>query len=439
MSWNCDKKELHQYVHKVEYKLGRLIAIDLKFREKINLKIINIYVNSNDTEKIERDNLLKELNKLITEANVSKSHLIIMGDFNADAEKYDALNKTVTKGKYKIIQLLRDQGLYDTQKLTNINLQYTWKKNNETKCRIDYIWINDYMIEDLLITKVISCDELNTDHNILAMTINSSNIFGRRTISTEKKKKIKRDIYTIDKMTDELWAKFRTRLDELADKYCGFDNIFMVPNKNQNWVNNTWDKLENILKTTMDEIIPIKSIVKSDQPRRPKLKSETFKTYKWCLRIIRSINRDELENMTIGKKHKFIDNLQYIIQKYKWNSISVYNITNGLFSNNKDVLLSQLKELSQLIKTKLDVEDRQFIIDQIKNSINKRLERLNTHKKLMLNSILEREHRRINIDRIIVKNSNNEEELLLEETDILRETAKHFKILQIISLNGMKN
>src|ERR1051325_5123639 len=132
------------------------------------------------------------------------------------------------------------------------------------------------MIEDLLITKVISCDELNTDHNILAMTINSSNIFGRRAISTEKKKKIKRDIYTIDKMTEELWVKFRTRLDELSDKYCGFDNIFMIPNKNQNWVNNTWDKLENILKTTMDEIIPIKSIVKSDQPRRPKLKSETF-------------------------------------------------------------------------------------------------------------------------------------------------------------------
>ena len=125
---------------------------------------------------------------MITEANVSKSHLIIMGDFNADAEKYDALNKTVTKGKYKIIQLLRDQGLYDTQKITNINLHYTWKKNNEIKCRIDYIWINDYMIEDLLITKVISCDELNTDHNILAMTINSSNIFGRRAILTEKKK-----------------------------------------------------------------------------------------------------------------------------------------------------------------------------------------------------------------------------------------------------------
>ena len=52
---------------------------------------------------------------------------------------------------------------------------------------------------------------------------------------------------------------------------------------------------------------------------------------------------------------------------------------------------------------------------------------MDTHKKLMLNSILEREQRRINIDRIIVKNANNEEELLLEETDILRETAKHFK------------
>ena len=37
-------------------------------------------------------------------------------------------------------------------------------------------------------------------------------------------------------MTDEIWAKFRTRLDELSDKYRGFDNIFMIPNKNQNWL-----------------------------------------------------------------------------------------------------------------------------------------------------------------------------------------------------------
>src|SRR5688572_18091796 len=124
----------------------------------------------------------------------------------------------------------------------------------------------------------------------------------------------------------------------------------MTPNKNQNWVNNTWDNLENILKVTMNEIIPIKSITKSDQPRRPKLKTETFKTYKWYLRIIRSIKRDDLDKITIEKKHKFIDNLQYIIQKYNWNNINVYNITNGLFSNNKDALLLQLKELSQLIK-----------------------------------------------------------------------------------------
>ena len=80
------KKELHQYVHKVTSKLGRLIIIDLKFRGKINLKLINIYVNSNDTERIERDNLLKELNKSITEANINKSHLIIMGDLNTNAE-----------------------------------------------------------------------------------------------------------------------------------------------------------------------------------------------------------------------------------------------------------------------------------------------------------------------------------------------------------------
>ena len=73
----------------------------MKFRGKINLKLISIYVNSNDTERIERDNLLKELNKSITEANINKSHLIIMGDLNANAEKYDSLNRTATKGNTK--------------------------------------------------------------------------------------------------------------------------------------------------------------------------------------------------------------------------------------------------------------------------------------------------------------------------------------------------
>ena len=41
-----------------------------------------------------------------------------MGDFNANMERYIVKNKLAsTRGKYRILQMLLDKGLYDTQKL----------------------------------------------------------------------------------------------------------------------------------------------------------------------------------------------------------------------------------------------------------------------------------------------------------------------------------
>ena len=47
----------------------------------------------------------------------------------------------------------------------------------------------------------------------------------------------------------------------------------------------------------------------------------------------------------------------------------------------------------------------------------------------MIDSILEREHKKITIDRLIVKDPENSEEkiLLLSDDQILKETEKHFK------------
>ena len=66
-----------------------------------------------------------------------------MGDLNADAERYDKLNKTATKGKFRIISLLQNCNLIDTQKvLTRIDpIEPTWVKPNNINIsrRIDYI------------------------------------------------------------------------------------------------------------------------------------------------------------------------------------------------------------------------------------------------------------------------------------------------------------
>ena len=116
-----------------------------------------------------------------------------MGDFNANAEKYNKKEIIRNKGKYRIIQLLRNENLYDTHKITNLNdtIDPTWNNSKETKRRLDYIWISENLIQDLIVIKV-EHNELiveQTDHKLITMVLNNTRIFGKRLRANEKRKK----------------------------------------------------------------------------------------------------------------------------------------------------------------------------------------------------------------------------------------------------------
>ena len=190
--------------------MGRIISMDLKFKGSTTIRIINIYVQCNEKDKDKREKLFNELLKLIKEADQRKFHLVIMGDFNADMERYIAKNKLATKGKYRILQMLLDKGLYDTQKVTcTDNLHHTWIRNENTQRRIDYIWISEGLIQDLIVTKVNQNEMLTTDHHLLIMTLEGNKILGKRTKAYEKKKKITRNVFNLEKMTDKDWKNFK--------------------------------------------------------------------------------------------------------------------------------------------------------------------------------------------------------------------------------------
>ena len=162
----------------------------------------------------------------------------------------------------------------------------------------------------------------------------------------------------------------------------------------------------------MDGAIPKKEICKSNNPRRLKLKSKTYKPMKWYFQIIRTIKRKELSNLPISKKRNFINQLKEVLTEYGWNDFDIFKISTEIFNNevDYDLLIKELKRLSARLKIKLDIEDRQFIIEQIENNVEKRLERYETCKKLMIDSILEREYKKITIDRLVVKDPENSEE-----------------------------
>jgi len=274
------------------------------------------YIHSNEKDAKDRNKLVDEIERLIKEAHNKKYNVILLGDLNADFEKLESNHKNFKKNKYHILITIEKLGLYNTQKITNTELEPTWIKNENTKRRIDYIWINEYLVNNLVKTRVITDDTLYSDHKLLNITLECGNFMAdEQQPAFKKKKKYKRTVYMLDKMNNEKWKKFRERQIDLINKNDSLLLAFNNDNKNQQWTNRVWDIFEKIFRLSMDEAIPKKETCKSDNPRKPKLKSKAYKLMKWCLRIIRILKRKELI-LPISKKWKFINQLKDVLTDY---------------------------------------------------------------------------------------------------------------------------
>src|ERR1043166_8406442 len=144
------KLGLHNHVIKVLSLMGRLILVDLKFKGKLTLRIIVTYIHSNEQDAKDRKKLIDEIERLIKEANNKKYNVILLGDLNENFEKLESNHKNFKKDKYRILITIERLGLYNSQKITNTELKPTWVKNENTKRRIDYVWINEYLVNNLV-------------------------------------------------------------------------------------------------------------------------------------------------------------------------------------------------------------------------------------------------------------------------------------------------
>src|SRR5688572_20743331 len=95
------KSKLAKHIHKVHKCKGRLIAIDMKFKGHSDIRIINVYVESNDTEKQQRKETVQTLVNWIQQGKRANKKLIVMGDLNADPEHWTKeTSETKRNNKY---------------------------------------------------------------------------------------------------------------------------------------------------------------------------------------------------------------------------------------------------------------------------------------------------------------------------------------------------
>ena len=103
----------------------------MKFRGHSDVRIINVYMESNDAEKEQRKETINILFKWINQGKKDNKKLIVMGDFNADPEIWIKEKSTTTSIKYLILEKLKNENFVDLQKITNEKLLKNTQRNEK--------------------------------------------------------------------------------------------------------------------------------------------------------------------------------------------------------------------------------------------------------------------------------------------------------------------
>ena len=117
-------KVLAKHVINIEKIEGRAIKADLQFKRKTKLSIIVVYIHASEEDAEARTILVKKIQLWIDKEIRQNSHVIIMGDFNADPDIFEEkfkFQQRKIKAKYHIIQMLKNKNLLDLHKVVSIS------------------------------------------------------------------------------------------------------------------------------------------------------------------------------------------------------------------------------------------------------------------------------------------------------------------------------
>ena len=435
------KNDLSKYIHKVHKNKGRLIAINMKFKGHSDIRIINVYIESNDAKKEERKETVKILLDWIHQGKKENKKLIVMGDFNADPEQWTKEKTTKNSTKYLILEKLKNENFIDLQKITNeMPLKHTWKNNNVTR-RLDQIWVSREWTKDIYNCKVIVNDDelLETDHNIIIAKLLSQNTLDKRTEALDRRLGNKKRVFNYELMNKELWENYQKQLDlNLGELNINYE--LSKNHKEKKDLNRTWALLNQVIMKAAYKKIPSETKKKLNKSGRPKLLLNTLSLAKYIIRVVLKINKMLKGNISFDTID-WIKIKEKIINIKKKHELNFDEEDIGRPLNRLDLIgiKKKLLELNKLLRTKYKVEETIYTEQQIKECSEKRCEYIMDEQSKMIDSLLEREKRVITLDRCIVKNNNGEETLLMEKDEVLKAVKDHFNKISNMTKHPKNN
>ncbi|CAB4480020.1 unnamed protein product [Rhizophagus irregularis] len=400
------KNDIANHVTDVQDHLGRIIKIDFNFSKYNKFSIIAIYNKS--------------------EARRKQQQIIFMGDFNLRFDRYEKLkNKRVRiKNQFSIFKYLENHEFIDVHKDflniddQNLSKRYSTFQNYSTFSRIDYMWITNNLYDGVIKAKIIEYNSLDTDHSLLSMRFIRNNVIFQP-IRTNKNIKAGRIKYLYEDLDEDS----KKMIIDMTEKELDVRLKNYTPtNLDEKW--NIYNHVIATIKKNHIKHKEIKIVVdKEDQDIKNTLE---YRFYRYIVYIRRGLKKAKgLEQIKKNWK-KIVRNLRSILKALEIN-VDFYILSYYFRIVLIDTYLKEIEELFSVAYISLNTEMGKKKEKKIMEAIERRQQDLEYDQRRMIDSVMEREFKKINIDRLIVQDQYGEDVLITDENQIKVLVANHFQ------------
>src|SRR3990170_2543454 len=413
-------------------KDGRYIFADLQLKNKKKLRIFQIYLHANNSDIQSRVLLQNEIILKIEAAKQKDFDIIVMGDFNIDVHK-EKHNNSHRKQKLTFVHNLQQLSLVDATAMViqkNIlHTMYTWRSpNKQITSIIDYIYISSSLLPTLLSSDIITPELYKSDHNMVVAMLFKKDLFNDISMANARSSTItKRKIFNYKKMTKENWDAYGIDTDSLCRHNSKLHRFNEHSIRSSSDLNFYWTEIRDVILEVASKNIPHHFITNNNRQSTPKELTELRCSIKKLNYILHHFNNKKIKSpywIYEGDWAQDHVSVLSIIDKHRLHDHSTLSL-NVSFSNVK-MIKKQIHTILNLLLSKAKLEDNKYVDEQIKSFIQKRCDNLAENPTKMIDSLLNRQKRRIVLDKVIVKEADSEV-LITDPIKVKAAVNSHFQ------------
>jgi exonuclease III len=204
----------YNHLQKIDSFQGRLIKLKFFFFKKHIFEIMGVYLHANHKDQSLRVDLQNRIKTWI-EPNLHKNHFLILGDFNADPQKFKISNsqRECVNWRYNLFKFFKFVKFKDISLIFHRTPKDTWHSNAQHSSRIDLAFASPNFLSYILFSHINS-SVYSSDHLILTVFIDKKFFMNnphREIINQDKLKHNKLpDNYKFfyNKMTPSNWESY---------------------------------------------------------------------------------------------------------------------------------------------------------------------------------------------------------------------------------------